>query len=90
MGVVLAGPLLRAGITARTPDGVALAVARVRVDMHREGPRGFDDDNLLGAFKAIRDGVADQLGVDDRDPRIVWHYAQRRASFAVIVVVSSG
>lgn len=39
----------------------------------------LDDDNLRGALKAVRDGVADALGVDDRDPRVVWEYAQERA-----------
>jgi hypothetical protein len=24
------------------------------------------------SLKAVRDGVADALGVDDRDPRVVW------------------
>lgn len=27
-----------------------------------------------------RDGVADALGVDDRDPRVEWVYGQRRGS----------
>lgn len=29
--------------------------------------RSYDDDNLLARFKAGRDGVADGLGVDDRN-----------------------
>lgn len=28
-----------------------------------------DDDNLAGAFKSIRDGIAEYLGVDDRNTR---------------------
>lgn len=45
------------------------------------GPRGktLDDDNLRGCLKAIRDGVADWLGVQDNDPRITWRYDQRKA-----------
>ena len=39
----------------------------------------LDDDNLRGASKAARDGVADRLGVNDRDPRVTWQYAQERA-----------
>ena len=39
---------------------------------------GLDGDNLQGSLKACRDGVADWLGVDDRDPRVTWHYEQRR------------
>lgn len=38
----------------------------------------LDDDNLRGALKAIRDGVADRLGVDDADPRLRFEYAQER------------
>lgn len=46
--------------------------------------RELDDDNLRGALKSVRDGVAFWLGADDRDPRITWEYAQekpRRSSF---------
>lgn len=38
----------------------------------------LDDDNLRGALKAIRDGVADRLGVPDNDPRVRWEYGQER------------
>lgn len=38
----------------------------------------LDDDNLQGAAKAIRDGVADAIGVPDNDPAIRWQYAQER------------
>jgi hypothetical protein len=47
------------------------------VTLTRIAPRILDDDNLASGFKAIRDGVADRLGVDDRDPRVQWRYAQR-------------
>jgi len=44
----------------------------------RIAPRTLDDDNLRGAFKAVRDEVARWLGVDDADPRVRWEYAQER------------
>lgn len=50
----------------------------VVVTLSRIAPRALDDDNLRGALKACRDGVADALGVDDRDPRVTWQYDQRR------------
>lgn len=50
----------------------------VRVLLTRIGPRRLDSDNLAGACKAIRDGVADWLGIDDGDPRVTWEYGQRR------------
>lgn len=50
------------------------------VVLTRQAPSsGLDDDNLRAALKAVRDGVADALGVDDRDPRVRWEYRQERA-----------
>ncbi len=52
-----------------------------RVWLTRIAPSsGLDDDNLRGALKACRDGVADALGLRDNDPRIEWCYAQRRGA----------
>lgn len=48
------------------------------VRLVRLSTRTLDDDNLRGALKAVRDGCADRLGVDDRDPRVTWEYAQER------------
>ena len=50
----------------------------VSVTLTRIAPRELDSDNLQGGFKACRDGIADWLGTDDRDPRITWWYAQRK------------
>lgn len=47
--------------------------------MVRLGPRELDDDNLQGACKSVRDGIADRLGVDDRDKRVSWLYSQERS-----------
>jgi len=44
----------------------------------RIAPRGLDGDNLQGACKPIRDGIADRLDVDDRDRRVTWLYDQER------------
>lgn len=57
----------------------------------RIAPRELDGDNLQSSLKACRDGVADWLGVDDRDPRVTWSYAQRRGAphyYAVEVQVA--
>lgn len=47
----------------------------------RVAPRALDDDNLQGAFKAIRDEVAAFFGVDDgpKGP-IAWRYEQRKGA----------
>lgn len=50
----------------------------VVVRMVRLSPGTLDSDNLQGAAKAIRDGVADWLGIPDNDPRIDWQYGQER------------
>ena len=46
----------------------------------RIAPRALDSDNAVGSLKAVRDGVSDALGVDDRDCRVTWFYDQRRGS----------
>ncbi len=54
------------------------AMGSVVVTLERLAPSpGLDDDNLRAALKAVRDGVADALGLSsDRDPRVTWLYAQ--------------
>ena len=37
-----------------------------------------DSDNLPVSMKAVRDGIADAIGIDDGDKRLVWEYGQRR------------
>jgi hypothetical protein len=62
-----------------------------RVKLTRVSPRALDDDNLQSSQKHVRDGVADALGIDDRDPSIRWEYAQARGGkgeYAVIVELS--
>lgn len=49
------------------------------VTLTRLAPRKLDGDNLAGSFKAIRDGVADALGLDDGDENIEWRYRQEKA-----------
>ena len=61
------------------------------VTMTRLSSGILDDDNLQGACKAIRDGIADRLDIDDRDPRVEWRYAQekcKRGEYWVRVEIS--
>jgi hypothetical protein len=51
-------------------------IRRIEVTLTRISPRELDDDNLASALKHVRDGVADALGVDDRDRRISWRCEQ--------------
>lgn len=55
-----------------------LAAKELVVTFTRIAPRALDDDNLAFAFKSWRDGVADGLNINDRDPRVTWRYAQER------------
>jgi hypothetical protein len=40
--------------------------------------RPFDSDNLQSAFKAVRDGIAMYLGIDDGSDRLTWRYGQEK------------
>jgi glucose-6-phosphate-specific signal transduction histidine kinase len=48
------------------------------ITLTRVSPRALDDDNLRGALKSFRDGVASALRIDDRSPLVRFEYAQRR------------
>jgi predicted Fe-S protein YdhL (DUF1289 family) len=62
----------------------SLSIAGVRpsppltIRITRIAPRNLDSDNLSSGCKALRDGIADWLGVDDGDNRLTWVYAQER------------
>ena len=47
---------------------------------------GMDDDGLVGSMKAVRDQVAEWLGVDDKDRDTVrYRYGQRRGPWGVTI-----
>lgn len=56
----------------------ALPPLPVSVTFTRVSVGTLDDDNLRASMKGIRDELARRYGVDDRDVRIQWRYAQRR------------
>lgn len=60
----------------------------VRVTLTRVAPRQLDGhDNLRSAFKAAVDSLAQVMGLkSDRDPRVVWEYAQERGKPAAVRV----
>ena len=61
------------------------------VTLTRVGLRTMDDDNVAFAFKAIRDQIAECLGIDDGDvARLRFRYGQRLAKeYAVEILVES-
>lgn len=75
-------------LSARLPGKRALrerlaSNGRVQVELVRIGPRKLDGDNLQAALKAVRDGVADVLKVDDGSELVSWVYGQRSGKFGV-------
>lgn len=68
-------------VTAGSMPSVAPLRGPLVVRLTRIAPsRGLDSDNLPPSMKHVRDGIADWLGIDDRDPRVTWTYAQERGS----------
>jgi hypothetical protein len=77
--VARAAALLAVG--AADPPGTLAGPLTVTIT--RIAPRRFDSDGIPASAKAVRDGVADALGIDDGDDRIVWLYAQRKGGVRV-------
>ncbi len=63
---------------------------RFHVTLTRIGVRKLDGDNLQRSFKAIRDQVAETIGIDDGSEWIEWKYAQEKGKYAVKVTVEYG
>jgi len=61
------------------------------VHMTRIAPsNGLDDDNLTGALKAVRDQIAEWLGVDDKDTaRVAYRCHQERGPWGVRIEFAS-
>lgn len=49
--------------------------------------RHRDDDGMIGAFKAGRDGIADACGIDDRHFRPSYHIAEPTKGGKVVVEI---
>jgi hypothetical protein len=66
---------------------------KLRITLTRIAPRKLDDDNNARAHKAVRDGIADALAIDDADERLEWVYAQQRGAvreYVVLVTIEEG
>ena len=60
----------------------------VRITITRIAPRALDGDNMQGACKAVRDGIADALGYrDDSHPDLTWAYAQAKGKAGCTVAL---
>ena len=50
----------------------------IEITLKRLGNRRFDSGNLGHAFKAIQDGIADAMGINDGNQRLRWKYEQEQ------------
>lgn len=67
-----------------THEQLWAAAVFVVVTLTRGGPDTLDsEDNLTAAFKAVRDGIAGALEVNDAHPLLRWLYAQRKGGRGV-------
>ncbi len=79
-----------ARLLARAARVVLPTSGPVAITLTRIAPRALDTDNLASGLKAVRDGVADALQVDDGSARIEWRYTQDRGNpseYAVLVAI---
>ncbi len=74
-------------VLRRTVAPTMMLVAPLVVTLTRIAPsNGLDEgDNLPSSQKHVRDAIADLLGINDRDPRVAWAYAQRRGPWGIEV-----
>lgn len=56
---------------------------RLECTLTRVAKRELDSDNLQGAFKAVRDQVAAECGIDDGSKRWDWKYSQEAGAPAI-------
>ena len=68
-----------ARICVRAEIGPAAPAGLYRVTITRQGGKRLDSDNLASGCKAVRDGIAEAMGMDDGSPCIEWRYAQGSA-----------
>lgn len=60
----------------------------VQIEFYPPDRRRRDDDNMIGAFKAGRDGIADVIGVDDADWVTSYKFPKETGGY-IIAVLSS-
>jgi len=71
--------------------GGRLPLLPLRIIITRFGPRPLDTDNLSSSAKAVRDGIADSLGIDDGNPaQATWEYRQEKSRRYLVRVEITG
>lgn len=67
-------PLVQKERARQSADG-----PRYRVTIISLRAAQLDDDNLRGGAKALRDAIADRIGLDDNERNIEWIYGQMKS-----------
>lgn len=72
----------------RSAFGLVPPKLPLTITVTRVGPQRLDShDNLPASCKYVCDEIARWIGVDDRDPRYTWRYAQQRGPWGVAIEV---
>lgn len=80
-GLTTPGRLL-AGCATAALQRVPLTVTLTRIG------RKLDSDNLASAFKAVRDQVAAELGIDDGSDAVTWEYRQEKGKAGIRIEIA--
>ena len=64
----------------RAPPTPPFVIRLIRV-----GPRRMDQDNFVTSLKAVQDGVAAWIGIDDG--KLTWEYEQLSGPYGVIMEI---
>jgi len=87
---------VKAAIGGKRPELTLMLSRHVgpyKVTLTRIAQRKLDDDNLARSFKAVRDQIADQMGIDDGSDLFIWRYAQEKGKpkeYAVRIEIEEG
>lgn len=68
---------------------ISRSAEHLQITLTRFGPRLMDGDNVVRSLKAVRDGVADAIGIDDGDAFYDWRYAQYKGEYGITIEIKS-
>lgn len=73
-----------------TPAGLKPPLTITLTRIYTKRGRAYDSDGLAAAFKGVRDGIADKIGIDDGSPLLTWRYTQRAgATFGIEIEIKA-
>lgn len=73
-----------------TPAGLKPPLTITLTRIYTKRGRPFDTDGCAAAFKGVRDGIADKIGIDDGSPLLTWAYKQEQGKeFGIIIDIKA-